>query len=119
MVRNKFFNSKLMIMKKVTVGILMAFMISAFIPTRLKAGTETNVTPISTPVTTESAEVNAMIARLYEIKAMDLNDLKSTERKALRKEVRTIKSDLKAVGGGVYLSVSAIIIILLILLLLL
>ena len=106
-------------MKKVTLGIMAAFIMLASIPTQLKAGTETNPAPVATSPATESAVANALIARLYEIKAMDLKELKSTEKKALRKEVRAIKSDLKAVGGGIYLSVGAIIIILLILLLLL
>ena len=106
-------------MKKLTLGIMMAFMISAFIPVQLKAVTESNTIPLTIPVTTESAEANVLIARLYEIKAMDLKNLKATEKKALRKEVRTIKSDLKAVGGGVYLSVGAIIIVILLLILLL
>lgn len=66
-----------------------------------------------------SAEARILINRLEEIKALDKSDMTSTEKKALRKEVRSIKQSLKEVGGGVYLSVGAIIIIVLLLILLL
>jgi hypothetical protein len=65
------------------------------------------------------AEALALLSRLDEIKAMDMSALGKTEKKQLRKEVRAIKSELKAVGGGVYLSAGAIIIIILLLILLL
>jgi VIT1/CCC1 family predicted Fe2+/Mn2+ transporter len=42
---------------------------------------------------------------------MDKSSLNSSEKKELRKEVREIKSELKASGNGVYFSVGAIIII--------
>ncbi len=66
-----------------------------------------------------SVEATRLISRLEEIKAMDKSNMSSVEKKALRKEVRSIKQSLKEVGGGVYLSVGAIIIIVLLLILLL
>lgn len=65
------------------------------------------------------AEVKVMLNRLEEIKEMDKSELSSSERKSLRKEVRAIKTNLKASGNGVYLSVGAIIIIVLLLIILL
>lgn len=65
------------------------------------------------------AEVKVMFNRLEEIKAMDKSSLNSSERKALRKEVRAIKTNLQATGNGVYFSVGAIIIIILLLILIL
>lgn len=65
------------------------------------------------------AEVKVMLDRLEEIKAMDKSAMKSSEKKALRKEVRAIKSELARTGNGVYLSIGAIIIIILLLILLL
>jgi hypothetical protein len=50
---------------------------------------------------------------------MDKSELSSVEKKELRKEVRTIKKELKATGNGVYLSIGAILIIILLLILLL
>ena len=65
------------------------------------------------------AEVKVMLSRLEEIKKMDKSELSSSEKKSLRKEVRAIKTNLKASGNGVYLSVGAIIIIVLLLIILL
>ncbi len=50
---------------------------------------------------------------------MDKSDLKHSEKKVLRKEVRSIEKQLKQNNGGVYLSVGAIIIIILLLIILL
>jgi hypothetical protein len=50
---------------------------------------------------------------LDEIKAMDKSELTRLERKALRVEVREIKSAVRASGNGIYISLGAIIIILL------
>lgn len=67
----------------------------------------------------ESEEAKVMLARIDTIKAMDKSDMTRAEKKELRKEVRTIKSNLADLGQGVYLSAGGIIIILLILILLL
>lgn len=67
----------------------------------------------------EKAKVEVMINRIKEIRDMDKSDLTRVERKALRKEVREIKTALKASNNGVYLSVGAIIIIILLLILIL
>ena len=102
-------------MKKVTVYILAAFLMLTVIPTQLKAGSETVTTTTEATKKAESKEANELLARLDVIKTMDKSDLKSSDKKALRKEVRSIKGRLKELGGGVYLSVGAIIIILLLL----
>ncbi|MEO8108654.1 MAG: hypothetical protein ABI594_01410 [Ginsengibacter sp.] len=57
--------------------------------------------------------------RLIEIRNMDKSNLTSSEKKALRKEVKEIKKEVRANSNGIYLSVGAIIIIILLLLLLL
>ena len=61
------------------------------------------------------ARARQLMYRLKEIRGMDKSHLTSSEKKALRKEVKHIKKDSK----GVYLSVGAIIIIALLLILLL
>jgi len=93
----------------------------AAIPAQLKAGNEKQAisTTTTTTSTTASSEANVLLLRLNEIKAMDMQALNSSEKKELRKEVRAIKSDLKAKDEGVYLSVAAILIIILLLVLLL
>lgn len=79
-------------------------------------------TPIEVPnKDNKEAEARAkvLIARLDEIKAMDKSELSKVERKALRKEVKDIRSELRTTGNGIYLSIGAIIIIILLLILLL
>ncbi|MGB4399322.1 MAG: hypothetical protein WBJ10_08130 [Daejeonella sp.] len=57
--------------------------------------------------------------RVEEIKSMDRSELSREERKALRNELQEMKKEAKAMTGGVYLSVGAIIIVILLLILLL
>lgn len=64
------------------------------------------------------ADVQILLDRLAEIKAIDKSELKSAERKELRGEVREIKSTLRAAGNGLYISTGAIIIILLLIIIL-
>ena len=69
---------------------------------------------------TATEELDAMKRRVEEIKAMDKRELRKTERKALKKELREMNKRARALGsGGVYLSVGAIIIIILVLILIL
>lgn len=67
----------------------------------------------------ENKQSQILISRLNEIKAIDKSSLTSFEKKELRKEVRSIKSQLREMGGGVYLSALAIIIIIVLLIILL
>ena len=97
-----------------TISLLFTFCI-----TDVKAINSTpNNTAILAERPTESEEVQAMLDRLEEIKAMDMSALTTVEKKALRKEVRAIKQEMRAISG-VYLSVGALIIIILLLILLL
>jgi predicted PurR-regulated permease PerM len=68
---------------------------------------------------TEEVMTNSMINRLEEIKKIDKSNMTRLEKKALRKEVKSIKAKLQTTSRGVYLSVGAIIIIILLLILLL
>ena len=86
----------------------------------------------------EITEVNKMVDRLNEIKELDFENMSSAEKKELRKEVRTIRHDLKEIAksdseseasstaeaaaqatNGFYISTGAAIIIVLLLILLL
>lgn len=58
-------------------------------------------------------------SRIDEIRAMDRSDMTKAERKAMKKELKELKAQSRAMGGGVYLSVGAIIIIILLLILIL
>jgi cytochrome c-type biogenesis protein CcmH/NrfG len=107
-------------MKKLTSYAMAAFLMLSVIPMQLNAAP--GITPVSTTATVPvgSAEVEVLTARLTEIKEMDRSNMSSAEKKALRKEVRSIKSELREqASGGVYLSVGALILIVLLLILLL
>ncbi len=103
-------------MKKLIACTLTAVLLFTFLPAQVNAEA---VTVQPSAKMTESAEANALIARLYEIKAMDKSKLTPSEKSVLRKEVRQSKAKLNHLGGGIYLSVGAVIIILLLLIILL
>ena len=65
------------------------------------------------------ARTQQLMNRLIEIRNMDKSNLTSSEKKALRKEVKEIKKEVRQNQYGVYLSVGAIIIIVVLLILLL
>ncbi len=68
----------------------------------------------------KEARIEEIKARVMEIKEMDKSKLSSEDRKALRHELRDMNKEARAMtGGGVYLSVGAIIIIILVLILIL
>jgi hypothetical protein len=87
-------------MKKLAFSIMAAFFFMSFIPTQLKADTESKTATVSATKTIESSNANANLARLEEIKAMNMSTLDRTEKKDLRKEVRAIKSDQDGRGKG-------------------
>ncbi|MCX6236301.1 MAG: hypothetical protein NTY07_01890 [Bacteroidia bacterium] len=119
-------------MKKLTLSLMAAFVMLLFVPTQLQAATDPSPVTVAATNTVKSVDVSVLIARVETIKAMDRSTLSASEKKELRKELRTIKNDLKASSkndanansatvsnGGIYLSVGAIIIIILLLILLL
>lgn len=87
-------------MKKLALSIMAAFLLLSFIPTQLKAATDNKTVSMAAPKTVESADANANLARLEEIKAMDMSTLNRSEKKELRKEVRAIKDDQDGRGRG-------------------
>ncbi len=106
-------------MKKLILPIMTALLLMSFVPAPLSAasGTTPSSIPINSPVEPTPAEV--LLNRLDEINTMAKSEMSGSEKRALRKEVRGIKHELKAQNQGVYLSVGAIIVIVLLLLLLL
>jgi Ribonuclease G/E len=106
-------------MKKLTLCIMTALLLLAFVPMQLNAEPETYTSPKATTEVMMTLEETALMDRLEEINAMDKSDLSSSDRKELRKEVRDIKKELKERSGGVYISVGAAILIVLLLILIL
>jgi hypothetical protein len=75
--------------------------------------------PVTTPTETPEAKIARLTQRIEEIQSMDKDNLSRAERKALKKEVRQIKDEVKALSGGVYISIGALLVIILLLILLL
>jgi hypothetical protein len=105
-------------MKKLTIYLMTAMMLIT-IPMQIRANAETEPVKTASTKTVESEQARVLVSRLDEINSMDKSNMKSAEKKQLRKEVKSIKNELKTLGDGVYISVGAIIIILLLLILLL
>ena len=100
-------------MKKIILCISTALLTFTFSPNELKAATDTHRIEISGPGDTASSKV--LLDRLNEINAMDRSSMSRSDKKALRKEVRSIDKQLREVYGGIYISVGALIIIILLL----
>ncbi|MBP8067839.1 MAG: hypothetical protein KAY27_04695 [Pedobacter sp.] len=67
----------------------------------------------------QKVQFEKLVNRVEEIRDMDKSDLNRTEKRALRKELKEMKEQARALNQGVYLSVGAIIIIILLLILIL
>lgn len=78
---------------------------------------DSSIASVHSVANQKQAEV--LTLRLNEIKSLDKSAMSKAEKKILRKEVRAINNALAKNGGGVYLSVGAVIIILLLLIILL
>lgn len=105
-------------MKKIILGIMATCLSFTFHPIQAIAATTSTPSTLTVSRDLESEKAKALLTRLDEINAMDKTNLKPSEKRSLRREVRSIKHDLKTIGGGVYISVGAIIIILILLLIL-
>jgi hypothetical protein len=101
---------------QITIACLFLVFASAPIPSQAAAPVAETVFPESS--SPESVKAEALTRRLEEIKAIDKSQLRRSERRQLRTEVKAINKELKELGGGVYLSVGAVIIIILLLILL-
>jgi hypothetical protein len=107
-------------MKKLTLSLMAVLMLLAFLPLNLTAATENGKASVTVTKTVESANANALIARLDVIKAMDISTLNSVEKRQLRKEVRSIKATLNQMDGGyLYVSAGGLLLIILLLVILL
>jgi hypothetical protein len=104
-------------MKKIAICLMMTCLSLTFVPLQLNAATIEN-TSIPVSKTNEAAEVKTLELRLNELKEMDKSKMNSSEKKSMRKEVRSINHRMHDIGGGLYISGGAIIIILLLLLIL-
>ncbi len=103
-------------MKKIIVFIMIASLSLTSLPKLSMAVTPAHTTAASA-LAEAPASVNILTSRLDEIKNTDKSNLTSSEKRGLRKEVRSIRQQLREIGGGVYISVGAIILIVILLIL--
>ena len=105
-------------MKKFTIYTLVVITSLLLVPNQITA-TEKHSIRIEANTKEVPTDIKSLLSRLDEIKAMNKAEMNSSEKKILRKEVKSIKSALRSRGSGIYLSVGAIIIIVLLLIILL
>lgn len=110
-------------MKKIVFYIMGTWLSLLFIPLQVNAQssdaslTSSTVVVDSKPaISAENmAKIKVLECRLNEIKTMDKSNLTFSDKRILRKEVRSIKRQLQAIGGGLYISTGVIIIIIVLL----
>jgi hypothetical protein len=108
-------------MKKIVICLMAVLLTLTILPVQAFAHEEKTPSTTLAPApkeTAEAVEAKALMLRLDEIKNMDKDKLTVKDKKALHKEVRNIKRELKDISGGVYLSAGTIIVILILLILL-
>ncbi|MCY1507300.1 hypothetical protein D9M68_415730 [compost metagenome] len=103
-------------MKKLTYLCILIFTIGLSTNTVSAAEKPANKTELTAQ---QQAQFERLTNRVEEIRNMDKSNLTRAEKKALRKELKEMKEQARALNQGVYLSVGAIIIIILLLILVL
>jgi hypothetical protein len=78
-------------------------------------GRTLSVGSVSIETVNKTPDVAVLEARLHEIKDMDRSNLSKDEKRALREEVRSIRTELINSNQGVYISFGALVIIILLL----
>jgi hypothetical protein len=106
-------------MKKLTLSIFTLLLILVFAPINVKAGNVPEKATVTVAKSIDSPEGKALIARLEEIKLMDIAAMPSVQKKELRKEVRAIKGTLREMDGGIiYVSAGGLILLILLIIIL-
>lgn len=100
--------------KKVIILFLMVIGVFSTTPYQAIGSNMTSKTPPMSDATSQT-----LVLRLQEIKELDMSTMDKTEKKELRAEIREINKELKKNGGGVYLSVGALLVVIILLILLL
>ena len=104
-------------MKKIAYFLSILFLFTATIPSATaKEGKKGKENPELTEE--QQVRLGEIEERVAEIKALNFRDLSADELKEVKVELKELKKEAKKNGGGIYLSVGAIIVILLVLILL-
>jgi hypothetical protein len=107
-------NLNQMTMKKIAYFLSFMFLFTSVAPAAM-AKTEKKIKPELTAE--QQLRLEEIQTRLAEIKSMDFGEMSKNELKEVKVELKELKKEAKQNGGGIYLSVGAIIIILLVLIL--
>jgi hypothetical protein len=105
-------------MKTMFLSVIVAMMLLTFQPLLANSPLELSPSSIVDPVPVNSSEIKVITERLDEIKAMDISELSSSEKKVLRKEVRAINYELNH-PGAIYISGGTLIVVIILLIILL
>jgi hypothetical protein len=106
-------------MKKTAIVCLLVVAMLAYMP-QTHATKNTSSTKTEVVLTeAQTLRLNQINARLVQIQSMDKSLLSAQEKKVLRKEVRAMKAEARESGGGIYLSIGAVILIIVLLIILL
>jgi hypothetical protein len=104
-------------MKKSTLYLIIMVLSLYVFPTQMIAREKDPIT-VATNANEIPPDIKAKLVRLDEINAMNKSTLTRAERRALRKEVKSINTSLKSGGHGYYITLGAIIVILVLLIIL-
>lgn len=103
-------------MKKLIYSLALVMMLGLSADTFAATTKDKNKTELSAE---QQVQFKRITDRVEEIRNMDKSNLSRADKKELRSELKEMKSQARAMNGGVYLSVGAIIIIILLLILIL
>lgn len=106
-------------MKKFKLSLLAAFICLSFFSFQATAMSTLPPVTANTEAPAQTVTTNAYLNRLTEIDAMDKSNMSSREKKALRKEVRSIKKSAQVSSSGIYISVGTLVLILILVIILL
>ena len=106
-------------MKKFKVSFIAGFICLAIFAFQANATSTVPTVPADpeTP-TTQTITTNTALNRVMEIQAMDKSHLSASEKKALRKELKTIKKQAQISNSGIYISASTLLLIIILLIIL-
>lgn len=85
-------------MKKIVFYFFAGFFILITVSPQLQANENEVKNSGTVAIVSEMEKVNNMVERLNDIKEMDIKEMTSADKKELRKEVRSIRKDLKAIA---------------------
>ncbi len=108
-------------MKKLTFCIITFSLLLLAAPVQLSAaGLAANPVTADSTAAAEAALVNTLTLRLDEIALIDRTSLRTAERRELRKEVRSINKQLRAINnGGIFISAGTLLLVIILLIILL